>query len=73
MTKRIDKLIARRSALAAEWRAATLADRPRIEIELDRATTLLADLTGLGAPLSDLISSPPALFAGRRRRRRLLK
>jgi hypothetical protein len=52
MTKRIDEVIRHREALAAEWRS-NHADRARIEIELDRTTTLLGELTGLGLPLLD--------------------
>jgi hypothetical protein len=70
--KRIDQLIRHREALAAEWRT-NHADRARIEIELDRTTTLLADLTGLGVPLLEM----PTMLAGglgfgRRKRRRII-
>ena len=72
MSDRIDKLIARRAALAAELRT-NHTDRARIQIELDRTTTLLNELTGLGVPLLDV----PSMFAGgglgfgRRRRKRI--
>jgi hypothetical protein len=74
MSKRIDELIRRRQMLAEQWRT-NVADRRALEIELDRTTTLLGELTGLGLPLLDDIA-PPALnllaggLGNRRHRRR---
>ena len=68
MSKQIDELIRHREALAAEWRS-NVSGRARIEIELDRTTTLLAELTGLGMPLLDVSSMFAGGLGGRRRRR----
>jgi hypothetical protein len=74
MSKRIDELIRHREALAAAWRS-NVSDRQRLEIELDKTTTLLGELTGLGLPLLDDVA-PPALgllagsLGGRRHRRK---
>jgi hypothetical protein len=75
MSKRIEQLIRRRAELAAQWRD-NHADRTAIEIELDRASTLLAELTDLGLPLRTLRSEIPTLLAGdltagRRQRKRI--
>ena len=65
MTKQIDidRLIRHRAALAEQWRT-NHADRARLEIELDRASTLLAELTDLGLPLRSLRGEIPSLLAG---------
>lgn len=59
MSKQTDQLIAKRDALARQWQS-NVRDRARIEIELDRVTTLLGEQTGLALPLLDMSS----LFAG---------